>query len=122
MFLLAVGAASASAGTYDVVACDAPGANGVNNSWVPSENFAPNLSLQPGLVNFDTSCDDGLVAVTSTAKQRANYLTGGSFNFVAPAGTTIVALRATRFLHGEALGDDPGTPEPDGGRWDLYLQ
>ncbi|MDA0164835.1 hypothetical protein OM076_31490 [Solirubrobacter ginsenosidimutans] len=122
MALFALAPARAEAGTYDVVACNAPGANGVNHSWTPNLDFAANLGPQPGLVAFDTDCADGLVAVTATGRQRANYLSGGSFNFVAPSGTTIVALQASRFLHGEAMADDPATPEPDGGRWDLYLQ
>jgi hypothetical protein len=50
------------------------------------------------------------------------FLVGGSFNFTAPANTTSVAVRATRYGHGEALADDPNTAEPDAGRWDLYLQ
>jgi hypothetical protein len=51
----ALGAPVASAGTYDVVSCRAPGANGVNAAWTPFLN-ALDGSQQPDGFDFIYNC------------------------------------------------------------------
>src|SRR5687768_7327120 len=111
--------AVAEAGTYDVVSCRAPGAGGVNNSLVFStSSYDPQYEDDAvGWYEADSSCADGLVARSSTARGTfAKWLTGASWSFTAPPGTDIVAFSSWRF--GEARdvgGDDPNTPHADEG-------
>jgi hypothetical protein len=113
----------ASAGTYDVVACNAPGANGVNNSWTPSVgNWDPG-PLQPEMFDIDVDCAGGLSVRSHSPEQgRAYYLASGAFRFVAPAGTAIVGVRGTRFGEVFSSSDDPNTGEPEAGDWAVFLQ
>jgi hypothetical protein len=109
--------AGAQAGTYDVVSCNAPGANGRNNSLVyTTDSFDPQYDgVVGGWYEGDSSCADGLVARSRTVDGTvAKWLTGGHWTFNAPAGTEIVAFSSWRF--GEARdqgGDDPNTPLTD---------
>ena len=61
--------AGAQAGTYDVVSCAAPGADGRNNSLTPfAESYDPQYAPQlGGWYEHDASCADGLIARASTA-------------------------------------------------------
>jgi hypothetical protein len=115
-------AAPAPAGTYTVVACDAPGANGVNRSWTPvvSELGGPH---QPEVFDFHPSCSTGLGVSSHSPEQRtSSFLSGGSWQFNAPAGTSIVGVRATRYGEVRSSADDPNTGGPENGDWDVFLQ
>lgn len=109
--------AGAQAGTYTVVSCGAPGANGRNNSLAyAATSFDPQYAAQaPGWYEGDMSCGDGLVARSRTVDGTvAKWLTGANWAFSAPAGTEIVAFTSWRY--GEARdqgGDDPNTPLHD---------
>ena len=81
--------AAAHAGTYDVVACNAPGAAGVNHSWAGQlTSFG---SAQPEPQNYDIydSCggpEKGLVARTHVGGSgNAGFLTGAGWIFTAPS-------------------------------------
>jgi hypothetical protein len=98
--LLAIAAAlsfapSASAATYSVVACAAaPG--GPNHSWVGSTN-------QPSYLTVATSCPpsgtySGLTAYDKLASPNSPTGASVTWQFTAPAGTTITALRYSRYL------------------------
>jgi hypothetical protein len=114
-----VAPAGAQAGTYDVVSCNAPGANGRNNSLsYAATSFDPQYNgVVGGWYEGDTSCADGLVARSRTVDGTvAKWLTGAQWSFSAPAGTEIVGFSSWRF--GEARdsgGDDPNTPLIDEG-------
>jgi hypothetical protein len=80
------GAEPASAGTYDVVSCGAPGANGVNRAW----------QVYPG---FDdrfwdavASCPELLARSEPRPGVTAPYFTGAGFHVKAPAGTVLDRL------------------------------
>jgi hypothetical protein len=111
--------AGAQAGTYDVVSCNAPGANGRNNSlgysaWSFNSQYS---GVVGGWYESDASCVDGLIARSRTVDGTvAKWLTGAQWAFDAPAGTEIVAFSSWRF--GEARDsspDDPNTPFTDEG-------
>ncbi len=118
--------ASARAGTYDVVSCGAPGANGVNHSleyapftWDPQYRDAAS-----GWYEADTTCAGGLVARSRTVDGTfAKWLTGAGWSFTAPAGTDIVGFASWRY--GEARdggGDDPSTPfQDEGEHWEVVV-
>ena len=105
--------AMAQAGTYDVVACDAPGAGGVNHSLVGAKtSFDPARQAEANAAYaLDASCAGGLVASSNSALVTAPWLTGAEWRFRAPAGTEISKVISWRF--GRAFdspgGDDPAT-------------
>ena len=115
-------AAPASAGTYDVVACNAPGANGVNRSWSPIVEAYPPNQPQPEIFDLRTGCTTGLgVSSHSPEQRRASYSATGGFRFTAPPGTAVVAVRATRYGEVRSSPNDPNTPEPEDGDWEVSL-
>ena len=65
--------AAAQAGTYDVVSCNAPGADGRNNSLAyAATTFDPQYAGQVGgWYEGDSSCADGLVARSRTGRVLA---------------------------------------------------
>ena len=113
--------AGAQAGTYDVVSCNAPGANGRNNSLTyTATSYDPQYnSVVGGWYEADTSCDGGLIARSRTVDgTQARWLTSAQWSFDAPAGTEITAVSSWRF--GEALDDkpdDPNTLLDEGDHW-----
>jgi hypothetical protein len=123
---LLTGAPTAMAGTYDVVACNAPGANGVNNSW----------SWSVGTLNNSTTPDDqskyallgscasptGLSSSSKPAQDRVRWGTFANFGFAAPAGTDITRVVLWRYGTGTVSTDDPNTPERESGRWEVNAQ
>ena len=120
--LFAVAAAPAQAGTYDVVACNAPGANGVNRSWTTVVYSWPTVSAQPELFDFHTTCSSGLGVSSHAPEQRlSNYTNSGGLRFTAPAGTAIVAIRANRYDEVRSSADDPNTTDPENGDWEVFL-
>jgi hypothetical protein len=111
--------AGAQAGTYDVVSCDAPGANGRNNSLAYEVgSFDPQYAGQVGeWYEADASCADGLIARSRTVDGTvAKWLTGARWSFTAPAGTEIVGVSSWRFAEArDSGGDDPNTGLVDEG-------
>jgi hypothetical protein len=96
--------APASAGTYDVVACNAPGAGGVNNSWTgQATGFGANAPPEPQYFDIFDDCsgargERGLVARTAVGGDGlVSFLRGASYQFTAPAGTQITRITVWRF-------------------------
>jgi hypothetical protein len=83
VLVLCGAAAPASAGTYDVVSCGAPGAGGVNRAW----------TLYPGFDerywNQVPSCPTLSATSDPAPGVRAGYFTGTGFHVVAPAGAIL---------------------------------
>lgn len=114
----------AGAGTYDVLACNAPGANGVNNSW----------SWSVGTLNGGPSAEDSAAYALSGSCASTNGLRGGSnpagpatvrwgtfanFRFDAPADTDIVRVSLWRYGVGRLGTDNPGTTDNESGRFEV---
>jgi hypothetical protein len=113
--------AGAQAGTYDVVSCNAPGANGRNNSLgYTADSYDPQYDAAvAGWYEADASCADGLVARSRTVDgTMARWLTWGQWSFLAPAGTEIVGFTHWRFAEArDSGGDDPNTGPDEGDHW-----
>ena len=95
MLVLAVGLlwpATASAGTYDVVACNAPGAGGVNNSWAGQATGFNERSSRAAELRDRRRLPRRASRVWSRARSgsaaasAAGFLTGAAWSFVAPGG------------------------------------
>ena len=86
---------TASAGTYDVVSCRAPGAGGVNSAWTP---LLSSLDGSQQAAGFDLIYDcpgagSQLIARSAArAGQDAFWLHSANHHFAAPAGTAITKL------------------------------
>jgi hypothetical protein len=95
----ALAPATATAGTYDVVACDAAG--GVNNSWAAVSNH-------PDLLAYAEcpSGGDGRRGLVARHALKAANAPAGAYahmRFDAPAGTAVVGLRASyRFFRSDS--------------------
>jgi hypothetical protein len=110
--LVGVAAGQASAGTYVVASCQAPGADGRNNAWTPHVDAYPGVEPQPTAYAVSQECGPGGrgLYVESTGGADARFLTSAYFKFTAPAGTRIVQLKVTRSgdkqrLSNDAIGD-----------------
>ena len=76
-------AGPASAGTYDVVSCGAPGANGVNQAWQVYPGFDDNYwDIAP-------SCPELGVWSERRANAFAPFFNGAGYHIKAPAGATL---------------------------------
>jgi hypothetical protein len=99
---LAVGAAGARAGTYQVLACS-QASSGANNSWQPFNSDPTHLSSgqtcppQPG--SGESVKSTGMFATDSlgSSSNAPDGSTAG-WRFTAPPGTTIVGLQDDRYL------------------------
>src|SRR3954454_20603961 len=118
-----VGVPAASAGRYDVVTCNAPGAHGVNNAWSyyvgtldgspPSAEDLSNYAL-----GGDCASSNGLRVGSNPAGPRTvRWGTFANLRFTAPADTDIVRVTLWRYGIGRLGGDDPNTPENESGRF-----
>jgi hypothetical protein len=113
--------AAATAGTYDVVSCNAPGAGGVNNAWTPAFTHFGNGPHPEAYDLFDDcrGTERALVARSHVGGEgNARFLTGAAWEFAAPAGTVI--SRVTVWRHGWKFrtgDDDPNTAGDDGDPW-----
>ena len=124
----AFGVPVASAGRYDVVACNAPGAKGLNNSWAWSV----------GTLNGPPSAEDSSAYALSGSCASSVGLRGGSnpgspyatvrwgtfanFQFTAPTDTDIVRVTLWRFGTGRLGADDPNTTDNEAGRFEVNAQ
>ena len=118
--------AAAQAGSYDVVACNAPGANGANNAWV---GRFTSFNNNPEPQNYDVYDDcrgpeQGLVARTHVGGSgNAGFLTGAGWSFDAPDGTTITRVKVWRYgIKYRTGSDDTSTDGDDGDTWFLGAQ
>jgi hypothetical protein len=85
--------APASAGTYDVVSCGAPGAGGVNRAWRAVVDVPD--------VYEAADCGSAMYAGSSAVPgRRAPYFTSANWLFEAPAGTRITRLVTWRYGQG----------------------
>src|SRR5918998_482112 len=83
-------AGPAAAGTYDVVACGAPGAGGANRSWTGRADDPGSLEV--------ANCGAALFGGSSAQPNRtAPFFTSASWTFTAPSGTRISRLVAWRW-------------------------
>jgi hypothetical protein len=122
---LLAGAPVAVAGTYDVVACNAPGAKGVNNSWSWSVGALDNMPAgDQAHYALLGSCASptGLSSSSRPAYDRVRWGTWANFGFTAPAGTDITRVVLWRYGTGTVSTDDPATPEKEAGRWEVNAQ
>jgi hypothetical protein len=83
VLVLGCAAAPASAGTYDVVSCGAPGAGGVNRAWTLTPGFDDRYWNQVA------SCPALSATSEPTPGVRAGYFTGTGFHVVAPTGAML---------------------------------
>lgn len=74
-----VGAGPAAAGTYDVVSCGAPGANGVNRAWQVAPDFTD------AYWDITPSCPSLSAFSEPRPGVIAPYFTGAGFQLAAPA-------------------------------------
>jgi hypothetical protein len=111
-------AVPASAGTYDVVAC---GTSGINRSWTSEVVAFPPVEPVPSAFEFRLGCAPGLSVTTHPERRKVGYSNTGSLKFSAPAGTAIVAVRASRYGEVRSSPDDPNTPDPENGDWEVGL-
>ena len=100
--VLAVAAAPAHAGTYDVVSCAAPGASGVNRAWTVAPDFDDRFW------NVSTGCP-----LSAFSEPRAGVVapswTGGGVQLEAPAGAAFERMVIWR--HGYEFANVPeGSP------------
>jgi hypothetical protein len=77
------GAGPASAGTYDVVSCGAPGANGVNRAWQVWPGFDDRY------YDIAPSCPELSAWSERSPGVTAPFFTGTGFHLTAPAGATL---------------------------------
>src|SRR4051812_11026853 len=121
--MAALGAPAASAGTYEVVSCNAPGAGGVNNSWSWGvEAFGSSVSGDdPDHFAVTGSCSSptGLRGGSNAFASASRWGLIGRFRFVAPAGTDIRRVTLWRYTTATQSTDDPGTPADESGSWEL---
>ena len=117
---------AASARTYDVLACNAPGAAGVNNSWSWSVGALDGNPTDADRAHYALlgSCASptGLSSSANPARDRARWGTWANFGFTAPAGTDITQVVLWRYGTGTVSADDPNTPENESGRWEVNAQ
>ena len=78
-----VAAGPAAAGTYDVVSCGAPDANGVNRAWQIAPDFTD------AYWDITPSCPSLSAYSEPRPGVTAPYFTGAGFQLAAPAGTIL---------------------------------
>jgi hypothetical protein len=118
----ALAPASARAGTYDVVSCRAPGANGGNLAWKPEYGAYPNPDPRPDQFDVVQECPGPRTFLLARAKAQdgvdAFWAHSAYFRFDAPPATTISRIRLWR--HGQSVRSDSA----DGGldEWRVFAQ
>ena len=123
---VAVGVPAASAGAYNVVACNAPGAHGVNNSWSWAVEVLP-LDGRPRRRRIRPPTPSAATVPALTASGAARTLaiapirwgTGANFTFQAPADTTSRGSRSGDIGVGRLGADDPSSPDNESGRFEI---
>jgi hypothetical protein len=115
--------AGARAGTYDVVSCRAPGADGINRAWVPQFSAYPDpAATHPDAFDVVQECPGPrtFLLVRSKAQDGVASFWAKSvgLRFEAPARTVISRIQIWR--HSQVVRAD----STDGGAddWDVYAQ
>jgi hypothetical protein len=124
--IAACAAPGAWAGTYDVVACNAPGAGGMNNSWSWEVGALDNNPTDADRANYalggSCSSPGGQRGFSNPGSRTARWGTFANFIFRAPAGTDITRVTLWRYGTGTQGTDDPNTPENESGRFEVSAQ
>jgi len=121
----ACAAPAASAGTYDVVSCGAPGAGDVNLAWVPEfGGFPPSVPPDPSSYQLADRCLGDLLVQSSSEADNARFLTGASWVITAPSGTRITRLETWRFgVKLRTNSSDPdANPGDQGDTWKIFAR
>jgi hypothetical protein len=125
------GAPSASAGTYDVVSCGAPGAGGVNRAWRPQfagfdDGQGHHQDPDPTSYEIADQCPAQLLVRSSTTKTtNAPFLTSGNWVLDAPSGDRITRLETWRFgvrLRTNSGDPDSGQNGDQGDPWRIFAR
>jgi hypothetical protein len=121
--------AVARAGTYDVLACNAPGGGGVNKSWSVEQYDSGAVKQPPSASAFSApkaldSCATavGMTIGTVAAKQTVKANGGDAWTFHAPVGDTVKSFTPWRFGQARASQDDPGTTANESDSWEMIAR
>lgn len=122
-------AGSARAGTYDVVACGAPGAAMSNFSWA-FETFSATGKTAPDPARFTLSpvspdacaTGSGVTFASLRTKQVVNADDAAGWVFRAPESTTVKRVQLWRNAATRASTDDPATGGLENGWWTLLAR
>jgi hypothetical protein len=115
--------AGAQAGTYDVVSCRAPGADGINRAWTVGYGAYPSHDLaQPEKFDVVQECPGArtFLLARSTARDGidAGWARSAFLRFDAPAQTVISRIQLWR--HGQSVRADGA--DGGGDEWDVFAQ
>ena len=120
---------TASAGTYDVVSCGAPGAGGVNRAWRAEaggfQTESVNIPPDPASYEIADQCPSQLLVRSAPADGNAPFLTSGNWVFDAPSGTRLTRLETWRFgvrLRTSADDPQPGQSGDQGDPWRVWTR
>jgi hypothetical protein len=127
--LLVVLPASAHAGTYDVLTCNVPGADGRNYAWT-AEPYNSAGKAVPSMASFTVVGGDaakcapttGIGLATVAARRTVKVDDGAGWTFRAPAGTTIRRVEIGRNTAARASTNDPATPAAENGWWNVIAR
>ena len=128
VLLTVLSVAPARAGTYDVVSCNEPGANGENRSWTFEPYSAAGLA-PPAASTFvvgygPVACSPlyGISIATPAEKRAVRAGDGASWTFRAPEGTAVRQVVIRRNTAARASTDDPGTAPVENGVWSVMAR
>jgi hypothetical protein len=115
--------AGAQAGTYDVVSCRAPGADGVNRAWTVGYGAYPSHSLaEPTKFDVVQECPGArtFLLARSTAQDgiEAGWARSAFLRFDAPPSSVISKIQLWR--HGQSVRAD--SADGGGDEWDVFAQ
>jgi hypothetical protein len=125
--LLLLVPAAARAGTYDVVACGAPGGDGINRAWTvetynSSGKPAPPLSAFAIPASVEKCAAPGVTFGSAVAKTTVKADDGAAWTFHAPAGTTVKSVSLLRFGNARASLNDAATAVSEGNWWTVIAR
>jgi hypothetical protein len=119
----------ASAGTYDVVSCGAPGAGGINRAWQPEYGGYPpaGVAADPSSYVIADQCPSQLfISSAPPDGTTARFLTSGNWVLNAPAGNRITRLETWRFgvrlRTNQSSDPDPNTGGDQGDPWRVFAR
>src|SRR5262249_10232333 len=115
--------ALARAGTYDVVACTAPGADGINRAWTV-ETYNSSGKAAPPLSAFalPSSLEKCGTFGTAVAKTTVKADDGAAWTFHAPDGTNVKNVTLWRYGTARASADAAGTTVSEGNWWTIIAR
>jgi hypothetical protein len=117
----AAAATPATAGTYDVVSCAAPGAGGINRAWVAGLGAYPPAPTEPGSFDFIDECPGPRTFLLARSRASvggpAGWARSAFWQLTAPDGTRISRIVLWRW--GQVLRDDPEYAGDMTDDWDI---